>query len=102
MMFPMSQPWLGNLRCTPQSYVRASSRRVSGDRPALPGQPFRNFDKCAYESGLQMQGDATSHTYWLHLNCKQGEVDLAQIVLFGRHLESKDIQSARGSFPKTF
>jgi hypothetical protein len=58
----------------------------------VTGQPFRNFDKCAYESGLQMQGDASSHTYWLHLNCKQGEVDLAQIVMFGRHLQSKDIK----------
>jgi len=40
----------------------------------LTGQPFGNFESCAYESGIAMQSDKNSREYWAHLSCKQGFV----------------------------
>merc|ERR1719271_589634 len=58
----------------------------------ITGQPFKNFENCAFESGLAIEAGSKSKDYWIHMNCKQDSVDLAQLVFAGMDLDSNDIK----------
>jgi hypothetical protein len=88
--------WMDALGARHQVVGRALQDINAGLLPAtgpvqIVGQPAGNQEACAFESGLQMQGDAHSREYWIHVDCKQGYVEQGTFVLSGKGFEADDL-----------